>query len=119
MLHDYDRRTAKAPQGRIDPATRSVINRDLEKAGFDGNGRFARMGQALSKAFDVLSEHGIQTAEIINAHTFNQSKGHRLIELAFSNAEDSFSPTSVSNAGLAFSWHDLGDERFEVIAYIS
>lgn len=119
MSYDYDCRTAKAPQGRIDSSTRSAINRDLEKAGFDGNGRFRRMGEALSAAFQVLEKHEIQPAEILNAHTFNQSKGHRLIELAFSNAADSFSPTSVSNAGLAFSWHDLGGERYEVIAYIS
>lgn len=119
MLYDYDRRIAKSPAGRINPATRSAINRDLDKAGFGGQERFSRMGEALNKAFDVLGEHGIQPAEMFNAHTFNQTKGHRLIELALSNAEDSFSPTSVSNAGLAFSWEDLGNERFEVIAYIS
>jgi hypothetical protein len=119
MSYDYDRRTAKAPQGRLDSGTRSAINRDLDKGGFGGAKRFRRMGEALNEAFSILAKYGIEPDEVLNAHTFNQSKGHRLIELALTNAADSFSPTNISNCGLAFSWHDLGDERFEVIAYIS
>jgi hypothetical protein len=120
MPHDYDRRTilSKAP-GRLAPALRGVINHDLDHAGFGGQKRFRSMSQALSQAFSVLSKHGIEPDEVADGFLFRQPKGSKLIDLAFSNEADPFSPLSIDNTGLFVQWEDLAKDQFEVIAYVS
>lgn len=116
---NYDRRHKTARGQRLEPATRSRANRVLSQRGLDGNDRFRKVGQALTVAFDVLSEFGIEPGETLNSHLFMEPSGTRSLELAFSNPDDPFSPTEVSNSVLFFSWTELRDGVFEVIAYLS
>ncbi len=117
MTYSYDRRVAKG--AKLDPSTRRKANGALVKAGLDGNGRFRSVGQGLSKAFDVLATFGIEPDETLNAHLFTGDEGRRTLELAFTNQEDSFSPTNVSNSVLVFSWYTHDQDRIEVLAYLS
>lgn len=104
---------------RLGPSLKRSINTDLRKAGFDGNGRFIKIGHALTIAFRVLSKHGFEPDETLNAHLFREDKGFRALNVAMSNEDDPFSPESVTNSALAFSWTKLDTDRYEVIAYMS
>lgn len=115
--YDYDRRLARA--ARLDQKVRSAANQALDRAGFGGRVKFRKVGEGLSSAFEVLAKFGIEPDETLNAHNFPEDKGSRLINIALSNAADSFSPTSISNSGLQFSWQELAEGRVEVIAYLS
>lgn len=117
MIYDYDR-SKVAAASRLDNGTKSKINADLRKAGLDGNGRFRKIGEAISKALTVLSRYGIEQDDYLNAHNFPEAKGSYNIGLAFSNKEDPFSPTSIANTGLYLAWEDLG-RNVEVVGYLS
>ena len=104
--------------GRLESSHRRQANADLIKAGFGGRVHFRRIGDALSKAFNVLNLYGIEPGEVLNAHRHSTPTGSWPIEIAFSNPSDSFSPKAISNSVLYFSWTDLG-KSFEVIAYLS
>lgn len=104
---------------RLDSGTRRESNALLRKAGLDGNGRFRKVGEALTVAFDTLARVGIEPDETLNAHKFSGESGFRTIDLAFSNPEDSFNPESITNSTLAFSWTELRDGVFEAVAYLS
>jgi hypothetical protein len=104
--------------GKLDKSMRQQANRDLERAGLDGNGRFQKIGQALSVAFKVLEKYGIDPDEVLSADRHRAPSGTWPIDLAFSNPEDSFSPVSIRNSVLHFAWTDLGD-KYEVVAYLS
>jgi len=104
---------------RLDSATRRVGNDLLRKAGFDGNGRFRSIGYALNVAFGKLEKIGIEQGEVMNAHLFREPSGSRPLDIAFSNPEDPFSPTDISNSVLHFSWTELRDGVYEVVAYLS
>lgn len=104
---------------RLDSGDQREGNALLRRAGLDGNGRFRKVGEALTVAFDVLSKLGIEQDEILSAHKFSGESGSTTIELAFSNPDDAFSPENISNSVLAFSWTELVKGRFEVVAYLS
>ncbi len=104
---------------RLDSGVQHEGNSLLRRAGFDGNARFNRVGEALSRAFDVLSKVGIEQGEVISARELSGDKGTTTIDLAFSNPEDPFSPEAISNSVLAFSWTKLAKGQFEVVAYLS
>lgn len=104
---------------RLDSASRREGNAALRKAGFDGNGRFRRIGEALASAFKVLSRIGIEQDEVLNMGAFMGDSGARTIDLAFSNPDDPFSPEPISNSVLHFSWTELDSGALEVIAYLS
>ena len=106
-------------RARLDNRLKADINTSLRKAGFDGRGRWQKIGQALSAAFDVLAKHGLEQDETLNAHLFREPSGTRSIEVAFTNEEDSFSPISISNSVVHFSWTELRERHIEVIAYMS
>ena len=112
------RHIARVVPVRLDSGKRQRINRDLRRAGFDGNERFKTIGTAVNAAFSVLAKHGLEPDDTLRADLFYDKKGHRGIDVAFTNPQDSFSPVPVKNSMLAFSWELLG-ERFEVIAYMS
>lgn len=104
--------------GKLDSSVRRAANADLVRAGLDGNGRFTKVGQALTAAFDVLGKYGIEPDETLSAHRHSQPQGTWPIHVAFSNPSDSFSPVSIQNSVLHFAWTDLGN-RFDVVAYLS
>lgn len=104
---------------RMDPATKREGNALLRRAGFDGNGRFRRVGEALNVAFSTLAKVGIEADEVLSAHFFKGESGTKAIDLAYSNKEDPFSPEPISNSVLHFSWSTLDNGTLEVVAYLS
>lgn len=115
------KRNSKRPsrEAMVEHDTRLAINEALRTSGFDGNKRFRSITEALSVAQGVLDGFGIEVDEVLSSDKFRRSSGHLLISLAYSNRKDPFSPTSIENAGLAFSWHKFDTGRFESIAYVS
>jgi hypothetical protein len=106
-----------AKDARLDSKVKSLVNRTLIKAGLDGNKRFRTPGEALSRANNALSEHGLEWDEVINGFKVNQPKGRMNINIALTNQDDPFSPTSVENTSLAFFWDTL-ETGVEAIAYL-
>lgn len=106
-------------RARLDNRLKSDINRSLRKAGFDGKGRWQKIGQALNVAFGVLAKHGLEADETLSAWSFPEEGGSHAVEVAFSNEEDAFSPVSISNSMIAFQWTVLRPRHVEVIAYMS
>jgi hypothetical protein len=104
---------------KFDNKKREVINQALRKAGFDGNGRFKSIGQALNVASGVLRKYGFEWGQVNSADLFRSPRGSTLIRLAKKDPDDPFSPTDVSNSGLSFSWEELSKNSFEVVAYLS
>ena len=104
----------------LDRKTRSRANRALVKAKLDGNGRFRKPEHAYSQALNVLATFGIELDEVVSSHLFQARPGGSVIvHLAFSNLEDSFSPTSVGNSTLFFQFTELREDMFEAVAYLS
>lgn len=101
----------------LDSSTRRKANDALRRKGFDGNGRFRSKGQAINLAFGVLDEFGIEADEVISADKMRS--GTRGIELAWTNPDDPFSPVNIPNSVLHFSWTEVGNGLYEVIAYLS
>jgi hypothetical protein len=60
----------------------------------------------------------MEWGQVINSFPLNQPQGRMMIDLAFTNPEDSFSPTDISNSALAFQWYELGNGQYEVVAYL-
>jgi hypothetical protein len=68
---------------------------------------------------EVLSKHGIEQDETIHSDYFRGDKRNFSIDLAFSNPDDPFSPVSIRNSMLAFSYTKLRDNHYECLAYLS
>lgn len=105
--------------GRLDASIRQKANKALIHSGFDGKGRFPKVGTALGVAFEVLAVYGLEPDEVLSAHRTMAPQGVWPIQLAFSNPLDSFSPIPVKNSMLSFSWTVLDGGRIEVVAYLS
>jgi hypothetical protein len=112
-------RYLSAASARLDPKVKTTTNAALIKAGMDGNGRFRSPGMALARISEVLATHGIEWGEVIQSFPLRQPQGRMVIDLALTNPEDSFSPTDIANSALAFQWYQLGDEQYEIVAYLS
>ena len=117
MTYNYDRRVAR-PTARLTTKLRMKANDALEHAGFGGRGRWRKSGMALAAAFNVLAKFGIEMDEVVSSHLMDRPKGTYQVDIAFTNQEDSFSPTSISNSVLHMSWEEVGN-GVEVIAYLS
>lgn len=110
---------------KISKEEKKDITKNLLKAGFDGNGRFDTVGKAISKLHDILQENGFEFDQIIDGFTTNQTKGRIQIDIA-RKTKDPFSPISIKNSLVSFSWHLMGNEsedkskrKYEVLAYLS
>lgn len=104
---------------KLDKRTREAINRDLERAGLDGNGRFQSIGRALNAAHNVLEKHGFEWGQVTSADLFRgRPSGTQSILVAKKDPDDPFSPEEVGNTSLAFQWSELRKNNFEVIAYL-
>ena len=105
------------------PAQRTEIAEAMGAAGLDGRGRFRSVGHGLNEVFSVLARFGIEPDQVLSHWLFAEPSGSRLIRLAWTNPDDSFSPTSVEEMGLSFSWHtekQWGEARpVEIVAYLS
>jgi hypothetical protein len=116
-MYRYDHRVAATVKLEKDVIQKA--NAALRRAGLDGNKRFRKIGEALSKIFSVLSEYGIEPDETLNAHKFPENKGVATVYIAMSNKDDAFSPTTISNSMVSLSWEELSPGKVEVIAYLS
>ena len=117
------KRAAAAP-GRLDPKTKTVLNRALVKAGMGGVGRFEKAQHALSKALQIIGEVGIIADELVSSHHFSfplgeLGKGHFTVRLAFADPTGQDNTVPLTNTMLSFSFDELSKYRFEVIAYLS
>lgn len=107
----------------LSPAQRERAIMGFIAHGLDGNGRFYKVGSALSKAWGVLADFGIEPGVAVRADSFLGNSGTHAIPLAWTNPDDPFSPQDVEDMELILSWHREpqrpGDEKTEVIAYLS
>lgn len=97
---------------------REQINEALISNGFDGNGRFRSMGEAINRIHGILSDSSIEIADITSAWDLQPQQGHKTYNLQFIT-DDPFRPEEVSNSMLVFSWYFHGEESYEVVAYLS
>jgi len=123
VTHDFGSvpQLAKTARGaRLDSGTRRKANAGLIRAKLDGNGRFRKPEAAYSLALDVLRDYGIELGEMVSSHLFNpRPQGTVTVDLAFSNAEDPFSPEPITNTVLYLQYTELRDGVFEAVAYLS
>jgi hypothetical protein len=103
---------------RLDTSLRQKINKDLRRAGFDGRGRWRKPQIGYARALDVLSDHGLELDSNPSSHLFNGPKGVLLVDVAFTNKEDPFSPESISNSVLRLDFTEVGN-GYEMIGYMS
>jgi len=111
--------TAPRAIGRNWRKLREQINEKFIAVGLDGNRRFCSVGQALSFMTDVLGMFGIEPDEVFSAWTFRQPAGQHGIRLAWSNPTDPFSPVSLEEHVVSFSWYTFANGTVEAIAYVS
>jgi hypothetical protein len=110
---------------KVSKDEKKEITKDLLKSGFDGNGRFNTVGQAISKLHEVLEKNGFEYGQVIDGFTTSHPKGR--ISIDFSRkTKDPFSPIDIKNSIISFSWHLMGNEsedknkrKYEVLAYLS
>lgn len=106
---------------KLDHSTKSKSVGLFKKKGLDGNGRFPSVSRALSAAWDALNKLGIGPGQVVTADLFKGDKGHRLIDLEWTNTtDDPFMPgATIPNSGLAISWTKMDNGKFEVLCYLS
>lgn len=117
----YSRRSSRKgpPEGKLDKATKDKANKQLAANGLDGNTYLEKSTSGYVKALNILSHFGIELGEIVDSFVFNKPSGRARVELAFTNKEDSFSPTAIWNTELIVTWHQMQSGKFESIAYLS
>lgn len=113
---------------KMTTAMKNKINARLagRADGLDGNKSWPKAEHGYAHALEVLSDYGIELDGVVNSMGFKPMSGTVRANLAFTNVEDSFSPTSIINTMLIISFAPRGYEgadrtetRFEVIAYLS
>lgn len=112
-MHIYPNR----PAGKLTPQHRSRVNELLVRNGFDGNGRFISPGRAIADLATVLDGWGLELADTPSFLPSDQ--GRETFRIALTNPSDRFSPSEIANSMLVFSWYKHGDDRYEVLAYLS
>lgn len=115
---DVRARSATAIEGTMPEHVRDAINDELAQY-VGGKPLFRSVGAAIAKCAEILSRHGYEWGEVINAHTFMRDSGHTAIDLAQSKQDDPFSPAQVDDASLSFQWHKFETGRVEAVAYVS
>lgn len=107
----------------IPRAEKTAINKALEKAGMDGNGRFDRVSAALVRIHAVLDQHGLSIHDFIDAFAMRQPKGFRTVSLTRRHPSTPFWAAPIESNGLTVTWENLARAgeatRYEVIAYVS
>jgi len=108
-----------AGRGNLDASTKSKINRALDRSGLDGNTYYRKAEHGFQKALQILGDFGLEQDGVENSFIFTQPSGRLTQDLAFSNPDDPFSPTSIQNTMLVLTFHQMQSGRYEVIAYLS
>lgn len=104
---------------RLDSKMRKKVNADLVKAGFDGNGRFFRPDKSTVKMSEILSKYGMSIETIITPYTMWGDKGSKNLDIVFDHPTDPFRNIQITNSTLYVTWQMLGDDKYEVLAYLS
>ena len=103
---------------KMNKQEKKQINKNLENAGFDGNGRFQTVSHALSHLAAVLDDNGIEIETVITADMIGADGSfRRVLDVARVNRADRFSPESIG-APLVVSLYDLGG-TIEPLAYFA
>jgi len=107
--------------GKISERERISVNKSLWEAGLDGNGRFDRPEGGYVAATEILQNQGIELTDVVSSFNFSKDldNRHLTINISFSNKEDLFSPTPITNSMLVLSWTKLRDDVYETLAYLS
>lgn len=105
---------------RLDPSTKTKVNRDLTRLGND----FNSIGNAHNKIAGVLQKHGLEVRTVLNSNLFRGNEGNRLLgvgyDFTYNGGDDSFLPgPELSNSALAFFWFQKDNGRTEVVTYLS
>jgi hypothetical protein len=109
-----------ARKPRLPNRERIDVNERLIKAGLDGNGRFANPSVGLAAAQNVLAAHGIEVLDEPNSWALTKYDQFRLnLDVGWTNQDDSFSPVSIDNSMLFFTWYRLDEDVYECLAYLS
>lgn len=108
----------KPKTAKLEKVDRLDINKTLNKAGFDGNGRFKSVGESHNILAGVLEESGIEFDEVLSAWSYKEPKGRKTIKVAF-QTDDPFWPVSITNSHLAFSWFEVSPNKYEILVYLS
>lgn len=113
---------------KIKPKEKKKMNDEFRKEGLDGNGRFKKIDQGISKITEILSNHGFELDDVMNSDRFRENSGRDQFHIARTNSKDKMSPISITNSIVVFTWHLLGekevtdtvkDKTFEILAYVS
>ena len=103
----------------LDQGQRQVVNGLLLNAGFDGNGRFDSIGQAINRLTGILEGRGIELDDVPSADIFSYTTPPHLFDVAFTNRDDPFSPTPITNSRLSVSWYQHESGTWEILAHLT
>lgn len=110
------RKLGEAASSRLDASTKRKINAALSKGVTSGFPYAKSFGNGLSAAYDVLAKFGIEPAQMISLPLGRE--GRVSVPLAFTNTDDSFSPTQIENSDLIVAFANM-NTGVEIIAYVS
>jgi len=108
---------AKDNLSKLTPKERKTVNAALRKAGLDGNTVFRSPNAGLMAVTGVMSKHGFEYTDYGGFKP--DSGGTKRIDFERSNKADPFSPTSIANSIIWFSWYRHRETSYECIAYLS
>lgn len=105
-----------SPAASIPAPTKRKINAELAKGVTSGHPYARSFGAGLSAALDILAKYGIESGEATSPPLADS--GSVRIQLAWTNKEDSFSPTAIENSVLVISFAKM-TTGVEIVAYVS
>lgn len=105
---------------RLETKTKRAINKELRGNGFDGNGRFNSLGEALGLLSDVIARYELAEFGMMGEVT---KEGKKNFYLFHDKDRDGENATEIDNALLVVTWYTfdipMETDLMEVIAYIS
>jgi len=114
------RKVAAGTGARLLPAVRNRVNRELIRAGMDGNKSFEKASYGYMAALEALEKFDIVMDDFADSFKLNtQATGRMSLNLAFSNPDPKGDPVQISNALLVLSWYGRETGKFEVTGYVS
>lgn len=116
---EWAQRSEQLGTAPLSESERQLINGLLRQAGFDGNGRFDSIGQAINRLSGILESRRVEVADDFAADIFKFTSPPHNFDLAFSNPEDPFSPIPITNSMLSVSWYQTETGMWEILAYLT
>ncbi len=117
-FEERKRRTRSQPTAGLSFDERARLMESFDAAGLTGRRLFRSIGEALAASSTVLAQHGLEWADVFNAHTFTPEMGRTQADIARANASDPFSPVPIDNTSIAIQWHRHGTGRVEVVMLV-